>query len=95
MGRHLGNLARGTAPSWIMDALGRQQQPLMRLSRKELAQGMTDNLIAAGFEADAGLQGVEITIEFVAQHKGDADGQDTGGLISLRTSSGHMGLHVL
>lgn len=86
--------ARGTAPSWVMDALGRQRLPLMLLSLQELAQGMTDDRIAAGFEADAGLQGIKVAVELSAQGNGDSNGQDTGGLVSFRTSSSHNGLHV-
>jgi hypothetical protein len=55
---------------------------------------MADNLIAAGFEADPGLEGIEIAVELLAQGKGHADSQHTGGLISFGTSFGHSGLHV-
>jgi hypothetical protein len=94
MGRYLGSSARGTTPSWVMDALGQQRLPLMLLRLKELAQGMTDDLIATGFEADAGLQCIKVAVELVAQGNGDSNGQDTGGLVSFRTSSSHSGLHV-
>jgi len=36
------------------------------LGRKEEAQGMADDLIAAGFEADPGLEGIEIAVELLA-----------------------------
>jgi hypothetical protein len=52
---------------------------------------MPDDLIATGFEADAGLQRIEIAVEFVTQGDGDTHRQDAGGLVSLRTSSGHGG----
>jgi hypothetical protein len=36
------------------------------LGLEELAQGMADDLIAAGFEADPGLEGIEIAVELLA-----------------------------
>ena len=61
---------------------------------EEETQGMANDLIAAGFEADARLQSIEIAVEFFAQGNRNADGQHAGGFIALRTSSGHKGLHV-
>jgi hypothetical protein len=52
---------------------------------------MPDDLIATGFEADAGLQRIEIAVECVAEDNGDTHRQDTGGLVAFGTSLGHDG----
>ncbi len=49
-----------------MGALGRSQLPVVLLSLQELTQGMADNLIAARFETDTGLQCIEVAVECVA-----------------------------
>lgn len=50
--------ARGPTVSGGLDARGWPRLPLVLLGREELAQGMADDLIAAGFEADPGLEGM-------------------------------------
>jgi hypothetical protein len=50
---------------------------------------MPDDLIATGFEADAGFQRIEIAVERVTQGDGDTHRQDAGGLVSFGTSLGH------
>jgi hypothetical protein len=50
---------------------------------------MSDDLIATGFEADAGLKRIEIAVERVAQGDGDTHRQNAGGLVSFGTSLGH------
>lgn len=67
----------------------------MLLSLQELAQGMADDFIAAGFEANPSLKSIEIAVELLAQGNGHADGQHTGRLVAFGTSSGPSGLHVL
>jgi hypothetical protein len=52
---------------------------------------MPDDLIATGFEADAGLQRIEIAVERVTQGDGDTHRQDAGGLVSFGTSLWHEG----
>jgi len=64
------------------------------LGFQEAAQGMADDLIATGFEADTRLEGIEIAVELLAQGNGHANGQYTGGLVSFGTSSGHSRLHA-
>jgi hypothetical protein len=49
-----------------MEGLGRPRLSHGRLGRKELAQGLADDLVAAGFEAETGLQGIEVTVEGLA-----------------------------
>jgi hypothetical protein len=46
--------------------LGWLRLPLVLLGLEELAQGMADDRIAAGFEADPGLKGIEIAVELLA-----------------------------
>jgi hypothetical protein len=52
---------------------------------------MPDDGIATGFEADAGLQRIEIAVEFVAEGDRDTHCQDAGGLVAFGTSSWHGG----
>src|SRR5439155_24782322 len=92
--RRLAVWARATAHSGLAEALGRRGPRLVLLGFQEAAQGMADDLIAAGFEADTRLEGIEIAVELLAQGNGHADGQHTGGLVSFRTSSDHSRLHA-
>jgi hypothetical protein len=62
---------------------------------KEAAQGMAADRMAAGFEAAARLEGIELTVEFVAERAGHPASQHTGGLVAFGASSGHSALHVL
>ena len=86
--------ARGPTVSGVLDTRGQPRLPCVLFGREELAQGLADDRIATGFEADPGLKGIEIAVEFVAQGKGNSDGQHTGGLIAFGTSSGPRGLQV-
>src|SRR5262249_53745263 len=83
--------AHGTASSGLVDFLGWRWLPRLLLGLEKQAQGMPDDLITTGFEADAGLQRIEIAVECVAQGDGDPHSQDAGGLVSCGTSSGHGG----
>src|SRR5712691_3334737 len=83
--------ARGTASSGLVDSLGWRRLICLLLGLEKQAQGMPDDLITTGFEADAGLKRIEIAVEVVAQGDGDPHSQDAGGLISCGTSSGHGG----
>ena len=90
----LAGSARATARSGVAEALGWHGPSLFLLGYKKEAQGMADDLIATAFEAEAGLEGIEIAVEFLAQGNGHSDGQHTGRLVSFGTSSGHVNLHV-
>jgi len=59
------------------------------LGLEKQAQGMPDDLVATGFEADAGLQRIERAVERVAQGDGDTYRSNAGGLVSFGTSLGH------
>jgi hypothetical protein len=58
--------ARGTASSGRVPSLGWRQSARLLVGREKQAQGMPDDLIATGFEADAGLQRIERAVECVA-----------------------------
>jgi hypothetical protein len=58
--------ACGPTVSWFIDVRGRPWLPLVLLSLEELAQGMADDRIAAGLEAQTGLEGIEIAVELLA-----------------------------
>src|SRR5512134_558446 len=81
--------AGNTASSGLGQALGRRWPPRLRLGLEKQAQGMPDDLIPTGFEADARLQRIEIAVECIAQSDGDTHRQHAGGFVSCRTSSGH------
>src|SRR5215467_5145579 len=81
--------AGNTASSGLVQSLGRRWPPRLRLGLEKQAQGMADDLIPTGLEADARLQRIEIAVECVAQSDGDTHRQHAGGFVSCRTSSGH------
>jgi hypothetical protein len=58
--------AGNTASSGLVQSLGRRWPPQRLLGLEKQAQGMPDDLIPTGFEADASLQRIEIAVEFVA-----------------------------
>jgi hypothetical protein len=80
--------ARGTASLGLVQARGWRQSARRLLGREKQAQGMPDDRMATGFEADAGLQRIELAVERVAQGDGDPHRQDAGGLVSCGTSLG-------
>jgi len=86
--------ARGPTVSGGLDTRGPPRLPCVLFGREALAPGLADDRMATGFEADPGLKGIEIAVECVAQGKGNADGEHTGGLIAFGTSSGPRGLQV-
>jgi len=69
----------------LVHALGWRQAARWLLGGEKQAQGMADNLIATGFETDAGLQRIEIAVERLAQGDGDTHRQDAGGFLSCGT----------
>jgi hypothetical protein len=58
--------ARGTASSGLVPWLGWRWSARRLLGLEKQAQGMPDDLIATGFEADAGLKRIERAVERVA-----------------------------
>jgi len=91
LGGRLALSARGTVSSGLVQVRRGWWSTRLLLGLETQAQGMPDDLMATGLEADARRQRIARAVEVVAQGDGDTHRQDAGGLVSLRTSSGHGG----